>query len=138
MTEQHRKDYEELVELVKNHNVVELKNILNITSEDDELFDFHYKSFLATIVYGNPPYLSGICSLDNGDETWEDYVRMSDSVDVCGLSYADIVMLTDKFERQVKEKGVVFLSEDDETGCRLDFMDQYERYGIENPQIRLM
>lgn len=138
ITELHKQDYAELVELVKSSNLVEFKKQVTITNEDDEYIDFIYRSILATIDKGNSPRLTGYCCLHNEDNTWIDGVTMSRPVDLCGLAWGELAELGDKFEEQVKEKGITFESEDDETGCRLDFIEQYERFGIANPQIRLV
>ena len=134
---QHLQDYAELVELVESSNLVEFKKQVTITNEDDEYIDFIYRSILATIAKGNGPFLTGLCSLHNEDNSWIDGVYMSKPVDLCGLAWGELAELGDKFEEQVKEKGITFESEDDETGCRLDFIEQYERFGIAEPSINI-
>ena len=134
-TDQHKKDYAELVELVRSNNLAELRQQLVITSEDEELFDFYYKSLIATIVKDRTPYLSGICALHYGDDSWEDNVRMGLSVDVLGISWQDLAMLEELFDAQVKAKGITFQHEDEENDCRMEFIDQYAVQGIAVPEI---
>ena len=52
------------------------------------------------------------------------------------VSYDKLVALDEEFERQVKEKNIVFPNPEIEQECRFDFVQQYID-GDDNPQIRI-
>lgn len=52
------------------------------------------------------------------------------------LYYDELVALGEEFERQVKEKNIVFPNPEIKEDCRFDFVQQYI-YGDDNPQIRI-
>ena len=83
ITDQNRKDYAELVELIKRHSYQELREILEITQEDDDFIDFHFKSLIATIYKGGNTfgfYLTGWCDLELGNNRWLDHQQMGNKV----------------------------------------------------------
>lgn len=76
----HKADYAELVNLVSAHTYLELREILDITSEDDEWVDFNFKSLVATISKSQPPYLTGWCDLWDSEGNWIDSQQMGQKV----------------------------------------------------------
>ena len=138
---QHLQDYAELVELARNNNFVELRKILEesheITQEDYFYTDIFYKSIIATISRDNPPYLTGNCYLLYEDGTWEEDVILGEPVSLQTLSLNEIIQLESEFERQVKEEGISFENIEDKDLLRMEFMEQYERFGIAEPSINI-
>lgn len=52
------------------------------------------------------------------------------------VSYGELVALDEEFERQVKEKNIVFPDPEIEEDCHFDFVQQYID-GDDDPQIRI-
>lgn len=52
-------------------------------------------------------------------------------------SYGELAALEEEFTRQCEAKGVKFEDEETETGCRMDFIDQYV-HGSNKPKIRIL
>ena len=141
ITPQHLQDYAELVELARNNNFVELRKILEesheITNEDYFYTDLRYKSIIASISRDNPPVLTGNCNLLYEDGTWEDDVILGEPVSLQTLSLNEIIQLESEFERQVKEEGISFEDIEDKDLLRMEFIEQYERFGIAEPSINI-
>lgn len=52
------------------------------------------------------------------------------------VDYGELCALDEEFERQVKEKNIVFPNPEIAQECRFDFVQQYID-GDDNPQIRI-